>query len=38
MTKYQQILKLLIDWFGDEFEDGELDALIFDIIEATENK
>jgi hypothetical protein len=36
MNKFEQILNLITDWFGDEFEDGELDALIYDIIDLFE--
>ena len=31
--EYKRILALLTDWFGDDFEDGELDALIFQIMD-----
>lgn len=36
MSTFEKILNLLTEWFGDEFEDGELDSLIFQIIEAVE--
>lgn len=32
-TKYNKILRIIKDWFGDNFEEGELDRLILDIIE-----
>lgn len=38
MNKYRRILELIQEWFGDNFEDGELDALIFEIIEIVEDK
>ena len=37
MDKHGRILELIQEWFGDIFEDGELDALIFEIIEAAED-
>lgn len=36
MNKFKQLEKLLKSWFGDEFEDGELDAIIYDIIDIFE--
>lgn len=36
MNKFELILKCITDWFGDIFEDGELDALIYQILELFE--
>ena len=36
-TKYNKILRIIKDWFGDNFEEGELDRLILDIIETLED-
>lgn len=33
MSKFEQILTLITNYFGDDFENGELDALIYNIID-----
>ena len=35
--KFEKVKSLIIDWFGDDFEDGELDGLIFGIVEIFED-
>lgn len=37
MTKFEKILEELKDWLGEQWEDGELDALIYNIIDICEN-
>ena len=36
MNKFEKIYELLKDWFGEQWEDGEIDALIYDIMEICE--
>jgi hypothetical protein len=38
MNKFKKIETLLKDWLGDQWEDGELDALIYDIMEICEEE
>ena len=36
MNKFEKIYELLKEWFGEQWEDGEIDRLIYDIMEICE--